>query len=181
MGKDKEPVLVVGGTGPCVVDADLVVVVFRNVLPQATELESVSCPNLGESVADVINDAAGARRVRAAVKRTEVCKLIGRNLVGNHLGSGSVKIWIIDTVFGTVVKARRCVDVDVDVIRRTGDKGVVDHGGTDGPGVAENTNLVGTIEDARVSIEVAEVRLVVVVVIVQKAEAEGICIVRNEV
>ena len=45
----------------------------------------------------------------------------------------------------------------------------------------EDTNLVRPVEDARVGVEVAEVRLVVVVVVVQQAEAEVMCIGRNEV
>ncbi len=45
----------------------------------------------------------------------------------------------------------------------------------------EDTNLVGPVEDARVGVEVAEVRLVVVVVVVEKTEAEVVSIVRNEI
>ena len=60
IGEDKQAVLIVGRAGARVVDADLVVVVLAGVLPQSAELESVIAPNLGESIAEVVDHAAGA-------------------------------------------------------------------------------------------------------------------------
>ena len=62
-----------------------------------------------------------------------------------------------------------------------GDDELVDGGGVDGPRVVEDRDLVGPVEDAGVAIEVAVVRLVVVVVVVEQAEAEMVGLGRNVV
>src|SRR5207244_12390141 len=68
--EDKQPVLIIGGSGAGVVDADLIVVVLPGVLPQPTELESVIPPDFGEGIAGVIHDAAGARGVRTTDRKS---------------------------------------------------------------------------------------------------------------
>ena len=181
IGKGEQAVLIVGGAGARVVDADLIVVVLASVFPQCAELERVIAPDLGEGIANVVDDSAGARGVRTAIERAETRKLNRRNFVGNHLGGGSKEVWVVDAVFGAVIKAGRGIDVDVDVVRSARDIGIIDHGGADGPGVVEDTNLVGPVKDARVGVEVAEVRLVIVVVVVEKTEAEVVSVVRNEI
>ena len=51
----------------------------------------------------------------------------------------------------------------------------------DGPGVVEDANLVGPVKDARVAIEVSVMRFIVVVVVVEQAEAEMVSIARDVV
>jgi len=162
-------------------DGDLVEVVLPGVFEIKAGFQGVIAEHLGDVVGKVVHHAAGTGRVGPAVQEIEVRQADGRNFVGNRFGGSGVKIGIGDAVLRAVVESAGPINVDVDVVGCGGDDQFVHQTRRHRPVIMQNAYLIRAGEDPRVPVEVAVVRRVIGVVVVQNREPDAMSVVRNEV